>query len=433
MLETLHSTTTSAGLWASLAAKLNSFAKDSKLVQRISKQFSPQAFLLSQLEAVSTGRASLNQLVASIGRDEECLKISPQALQKRITRTECGVEGFMGRCLSHICQWKFLNTRPAGTSPFGRIVLEDSTFVRFPKGNAEDFPGHGNASGATAGCKVDLAFDLLGGALIRNELHLGTETDNTIGADLVDELVANDLVLRDMGYFGVDNFRLIEALNAFWLSRLPLTADVVTVRGVALEKVLESHRGNTLDIAVKLTAKGHPARLVAIRASRQETEKRRREHRADAKKRGRTASKKTLIRDGWHLMVTNVPKTMQAAADLAGIYSQRWHIEIVFRAWKQAGNLSKALNRDSSPQHLKGLVLAGMIALAVSLKTGIALARRHPERRYSMEKIFDYIISRLVALKKLTDIALFNPDPRHLQGQKRSRNSLNCRLLELLG
>ncbi len=33
----------------------------------------------------------------------------------------------------------------------------------------------------------------------------------------------------------------------------------------------------------------------------------------------------------------------------------------------------------------------------------------------------------------VTDIALFSPDPRHLQGQKRSRNSLNCRLLELLG
>ena len=33
----------------------------------------------------------------------------------------------------------------------------------------------------------------------------------------------NDLVLRDMGYSGVDNFLIIEALNAFWLSRLPLT------------------------------------------------------------------------------------------------------------------------------------------------------------------------------------------------------------------
>lgn len=432
MLEAFHPKK-SVDLWASLAAKLNSYAKESKLVQRVSKHFSPQAFLLSQLEAVSTGRASLNQLVASIGHEDEILKVSPQALQDRITRTECGVEGFLGRCLSHICQWKFLQTRPEGTSPFGRIIIEDSTFVRFPKGNSEEFPGHGNASGATAGCKVDLAFDLLGGELIRNELHLGTEQDKTIGADLLDELVTNDLVLRDMGYFGVDNFQIIEALNAFWLSRLPLNVDVVTVRGAALEKVLEAHRGNTIDIAVKLTAKAHPARLVAIRASRQEAEKRRRELRADARKKGRSVPRKALIRAGWHLMVTNVPETMQTPAALAATYSQRWLVEMVFRAWKQAGNLSKALNRESSPQHLKGLVLAGMIALAVSLKIGILLARQHPERRYSLEKIFDYIISRLVALKKLTDIARFKPDPRHLQGQKRTRNSLNCRLLELLG
>jgi hypothetical protein len=184
---------------------------------------------------------------------------------------------------------------------------------------------------------------------------------------------------------------------------------------------------------VELTDKAVPARLVAIRTSQQEAERRRREHRAEPKWRGRSVPKKTLIRDGWHLMVTHVAATTQSVAELAGIYSQRWNIEIVFRAWKQAGNRSKALNRDSSPQHLKGLVLAGMIALAVSLKIALSLARRHPERRYSMEKIFDYVISRLVALRKLTDIALFKPDPRHLQGQKRSRNSLNCRLLELLG
>ena len=315
MLEALHSTK-SVGLWAALAAKLNSFAKDSGLVQRVSKQF------------------------------------SPQALQQRITRTECGVEGFLCRCLSHICQWNFLNTRPAGTSPFGRIMIEDSTFVRLPKGNAEVFPGHGNASGATAGCKVDLAFDLLGGELIRNELHLGTEQDKTIGADLLDELVPNDLVLRDMGYFGVDNFQIIDVLNAFWLSRLPLTVDVVTARGVALEKVLKSHRGNTIDIAVKLTSKAHPTRIIAIRASPQETEKRRREHRADARKKGRTVPKKTLIRDGWHLMVTNVSKTMQSAANLARIYSQRW---LSLRWFSEHGNKLAIYPRHSIERAVRSI------------------------------------------------------------------------------
>jgi hypothetical protein len=94
----------STALSASLAAKVNSYAKQSGLVQRVTKIFSREAFLLSQLGAVSTGRASHNQVVASIGHDEAALKISPQALQQRITRTECGVEGFLGRCLSHICQ-----------------------------------------------------------------------------------------------------------------------------------------------------------------------------------------------------------------------------------------------------------------------------------------------------------------------------------------
>jgi len=63
----------------------------------------------------------------------------------------------------------------------------------------------------------------------------------------------------------------------------------------------------------------------------------------------------------------------------------------------------------SSPQHLKALVLAGMIAMSASLKVAILL----------------------VGLKKLIEIAKLQPDPRHLQSQKRTRNILDCRLLEL--
>jgi len=432
MLETFQAFA-SAPLWSSLTSKINSYAKESGLVQRISKHFCPHGFLLSLLGAVSTGRASINQLVSSVGDGSPRLQISVQALQQRFARTECGVESFLIRCLSHICQWKYLQLSGHAECPFARILVEDSTFVRFPKGNAVEFPASGNASGATAGCKVDLAFDLLSGDVIRNELHLGTENDNSIGGELLGLIRPNDLLLRDMGYFGVDGFLVVEALNAFWLSRLPLTADVVDMRGVPLEKLLKSHKGNILDIKVKLTDKAHPVRLVAVRASVEETTKRRREHHAKAKQKGKTVPKKTLIRDGWHLMVTNVPKAMESSHKLVGIYSQRWMIEIIFRAWKQAGNLSKALNRTTSPQHLKALVLAGMIAMSVSLKLGIAIARKHPDQRYSLEKIFDYIISRLVNLKNLCDISKFKPDLRHLRGQKRTRNSLDLRLLEILG
>lgn len=432
MLEAFHPSS-SVGLWSSLASKLNGLARSSGLVQRASKRFSPEKFLLALLDAVSTGRASLNQIVGTIGHHASDLNISPQALQQRINRTECGAESFLISCLVHVCAWRYKQSKPSTACRFERIIIEDSSFIRFPKGNAAEFPGHGNASGATAGCKVDLAFDLLAGEIIHNQLHLGTEQDKTIGIDLLDHLRPGDLVVRDMGYFGIANFRIIETLGAWWLSRLPLTADAVSEAGVPLEKLLKCERGDVLDIRIKLTAEGHPVRLVAIRASKEEAGKRRREHRSQAKAKGRTTPAKTLIRDGWHLLVTNIPKDMQSPAGLAAIYSQRWMIEIVFRAWKQAGNLGKALNRTSSAQHLKALVLAGMLSLSISLVAGIKLARRQPEKRYSIEKIFDYIIARLAGLKKLVEIAALAPHHTHIQAQKRNRNSLAQRLMELLG
>jgi Transposase DDE domain len=431
MFKAFHSSAPAA-IWLSLHSKIASLARESGLVRRASKTFSPEKFLLSFLGAVSNGRASLNQLVTAIGHEAPHLNVSPQALHQRVTRSECGAESFFTRCLVQICQLKCRPLKATSSRAFKRILVEDSTFIRFPKANSAAFPGHGNASGATAGCKVDLAFDLLGGGIVHNQLHLGTAQDKTIGIDLLDEVQSGDLVLRDMGYFGIANFRVVELLGAFWLSRLPLTVDVVDGKGVALEEILGKHRGNLLDIRVKLTAEGHPVRLVAIRASKAETAKRRREHRSHAQKSGRTPPAKTLIRDGWHLLVTNVCESMQSPAELAALYSQRWQIEIIFRAWKQAGNLGEALNRKSSPQHLKALVLAGMISLTIGLVVGIQLARAHPGERYSMEKIFDNVIGRLPGLLKFDQILELAPDPRILQGQKRTRNSLCQRLMELL-
>jgi hypothetical protein len=62
-----------------------------------------------------------------------------------------------------------------GTKVFGRIIIQDSSQVKLPKANHVDFPGHGNDKGKTAGCKFDMAFDLLTGESIANMLYLATE------------------------------------------------------------------------------------------------------------------------------------------------------------------------------------------------------------------------------------------------------------------
>lgn len=321
--------------WSSLTSSLNDFAKKSGFVQRVSKHFSPEQFLITLLYAVASGKASFNQLVVNLGAEKSTLQISPQALQQRVTRTECGLEKFLIFCLVHISQWKSKQADPDRECPFKRIIIEDSTTAPLPKGNADNFPGCGNSQGKTAGFKVNPAFDLIHGEILRNELYFATEQDKTIGKDLLDLVREGDLVMRDMGYFGVSNFIIIEALNAFWLSRLPLTADVFTEDGGTLEELLAACTGNQIDIAdVELTAQRHSTRLAAIRASKQESEKRRRELHAQAKSLGKPASRKNLIRADWHLMVTNVPQNMQSVQQLAKLYQQRWQIEIVFRGWK---------------------------------------------------------------------------------------------------
>jgi hypothetical protein len=122
--------------------------------------------------------------------------------------------------------------------------------------------------------------------------------------------------------------------------------------------------------------------------------KRGRERNAQAKAKGKSVSQKSRTRDGWHLMVTNVKSEIQSVEELCEIYRQRWQIEIVFRAWKQSSNLRSALNRVSSEQHLKGLMLAGILLMAMSLQMGMGLIRNHPGRRISLEKVFTYLMKK---------------------------------------
>lgn len=431
--------------WRSLSEKLPLFAKKSSLVQRVRRDFSPEKFLLAFIGAVISGKASLNEIAMDLEGPNASQTNSTQALQQRITRTETGVESFLLFCLFHVLNVRLDDSQASDASTsklFGRILTEDSSFLRLPKKNAEEFPAHGNAHGNTAGAKSDLIFDLLTGEPIHADLYLGTEQDKLIGDDIFAYLMEGDLVLRDMGYFKVELFQEIEQHGADWLSRLPLTVDasatVTTAQGEEivreLEELLKHTSQDRLDLTVSLSAKGHQCRLIAVRASEQEAQKRRRDRRTRAKEKGKTANQKALIRDGWHLMVTSVKKGKQSLEALCAIYRQRWQIEIIFRAWKQSSQLQSALNRVSSVQHLKGLMLSGILLMAISLKMGLRLVRLNPDKRISLEKVFTWLSKKISQLQHFKDLATLDPEPviRQLQRQSRRRKSLSENLIELL-
>lgn len=405
--------------WLSLP-DLDLLATKTRLVVRKSRKFTPSGFLQSLLGSVVTGLASLNQLAASLK------ELLPAAMSRQSLHARFDIRStaFLMVVLCDLMEQRF---RPAvaalGGTGIRRILVEDSSGQVLPKSNCDNFPAHGNHRGATAGVKIDFAFDLLSSSIVFHSLQAATEQEKTIGKDFVSEVRRGDLVLRDMGYFSLGEFAIIEAREAWWLTRLPLTTGVTLANGDVLEKRLKGSRREIIDLVVLAGEYGKKCRLVAVRAAPEVVAARHAERREKARQSGKTPCPKGLVRDGWHIMLTNLGKEQASVGQLAALYRARWAVEIQFRAWKQALNLDKALNRKSGDHHMQALVLAAMIAHQLGMKIAQRIGGVVGRDRLSYEKLYDLLAVHLVKSTDLAEVAAFNPDPRHITRDKRARQS----------
>lgn len=398
---------------------LAQLAIQTKLIQRKSSKFTADAFLQSLLSAVATGHASFNQLVGKL-KDRVSAAMARQSYHERLDKHAVA---FLIAVLHDLMEQRYQCTNVLRQSPVQRVIIEDASAQVMPKANAEEFPAHGNHHGPTAGVKIDFAYDLLSGSIVSHTLNGGTEQDKTIGREMIATIRKGDLVLRDMGYFCIGEFTAIEKLEAYWLTRLPLTTGVKLPDGMPLEKLLKRSKDDILDMEVIVGEEGKKCRMIAVRASKPVVATRRAERRAKAKKSGKKPCPKGLVRDGWHLMLTNLTKEQATVAQLTAVYRARWAIEIQFRAWKQSLNMDDALNRKSNKFHMEALVLAGMIAHQLGMKIARHLSEMVGRGRLSVEKLYDLLADQLVKAKGLDEVMGFTPEPRHIMRDKRQRKS----------
>jgi hypothetical protein len=394
-------------------------AIDTGFIVRESAKMVATKFVQSIVSAAISGRGSYNQIAAELGvRTGD--PMSRQAMEERFGKDAC--VSFMTASHEAILKAQLAPVAEAAKDgPVKRIIVEDSAGQAMPKANSETFPAHGNHHGATAGVKVDFAFDILANTVTTHSLHGATEQDKSIGKEAVISLQKNDLSLRDMGYFSLSEFTYIEGVGAYWLTRLPLNVGVCLENGTEIEKHLKNATGNVVDLTVLAGAEQKKCRLVAIRADKQVAGKRRRVRREEAKKCGKTASQKALIRDGWHIMLTNLSSDEFAAKDLAAIYRIRWGVEIQFRAWKQSTNMGAMLNRKSKENHITVLMLGAMIAHLLGMMIGRIFATKIGMEKLSFEKLYDVLANHHITAECVEDIMNFQPDLRHISRDKRSR------------
>lgn len=401
---------------------LKRIATDTEFMVRESKKFCPSCFVQSLLEAVITGDASLSEISFSMGQLVGN-RMAKQAVHKRLAE---GSSDFLLTVYMEVLEWSFkTRTKSLSHLPFSRILIADSSFNRIHGANAKHFRGNGNGRVDTAGFKIELVYDLLSGETESSSHYEAREQDKAIGKDLIDNVKPGDLVLRDLGYFAVKEFIRIEQVKAYWLSRLPLSTKVrvITEDGEqTLESVLKSTctREKKLDLDVVITNSNLPCRLVAVRADKSVAKQRRKERR----KSGSEVYKETgLVRDGWHILLTNIEVELCKAPQLMGIYRMRWDVEIQFRAWKQSLQLHKALDRKTSPHHIYALIIAAMIHMLL-LMIARRLAQQHLKPgELSLEKLATSYSQFIIKANRFERCWDYELDLRHIKKDSRRRKS----------
>ena len=122
-------------------------------------------------------------------------------------------------------------------------------------------------------------------------------------------------------------------------------------------------------------------------------------------------------------MITNLPVADFTPNQLRAIYRARWGVEIQFRAWKQANNLAKALNRKSGEHHLMAIILTAMINHLVGMRMARFLAEQKVVDNLSYEKLYDALSIHHQAAKRWEELLTFAPSPKQVERDKRKRKS----------
>jgi len=323
---------------------LNQLASRHGFMKRDPQKISPIYFLIALFITILTGANSLSSFATTIGLMGG-FTLSKQAVAKRITYP---LVKFLEALLAHSLSFTIYNkSEPIYqnlASKFNRILLHDSTSIQLDSKLAKHFPGSKNQNHKPiAVLKIQAIFDLLTETFCKFNLSPFSRNDQKASTDIIDIVNPGDLVIRDLGYFVLENFRKIHDKNAYFISRLKYGTAIFKAGGkMRLNLLNELSSNNKIDINVLLGVNEKlSVRLVAIPVSQQVASMRRRK----ARRANRcNPSKEHLALLGWSIFITTVPPSVLSVEEIVKLYKCRWRIETIFKSWKSHFNIKDVPN-----------------------------------------------------------------------------------------
>ena len=305
------------------------------------RKLSGYSFLLLLILEIRTSKlASLNNLTIDLEKDG--ILMSKQALHQRFD--DSSVEFVKSLCFdllkSKLDRCELLNSAVY----FNRIILKDSTVFQLPAEHSMRYKGPGGGA-SEAGIKMQFEYNLKS----NDGLDIDIQSSNTPDIkSKLNRLEAGDLRIEDLGYFKLDRFEKIKNHNAYFLSRLKHGIAVFCMNDreyqrIHLKNIIAQMKpGEKIDTMVYLGLKEKlHVRMILERVPDQVAAQKRRKLKTDKQNKRKSISQDRLAFCDVNAYITNAEQDMLPTDLIRSIYSLRWQIEILFKAWKSIFNIDK--------------------------------------------------------------------------------------------
>lgn len=377
-------------------------------MKRKPKKIDPFEYLTIVCIMSVAGSPSFNNIAAKHSSSYG-LSASKQAFSKR-TKKEC-VE-FFQLVLALIIKTKNCETianRAKLLERYKRVLVQDSTIIRLPFRLFEIFSGVKNATTSVCNARIQGVFDLVSGKFVEFSIDSYSKNDLVAAPEL--ELCKDDLVLRDRGYFIMDEAQRHIDANAHCIYRYKTGTTLInpsTGKKMDIFRLLKKRK--RLDIEVCLNNDAHTkVRIVAVPVNQEIASRRRAKAKKDAC--GHNPSKDVLDLMGWTIFLTTIPKECASFQQIYKMYSLRWRIEIIFKAWKSYAGFAKC--HDVSESQLRTLLIARLIMIVIYVHCVYSPCfnriREEYKRDLSLLKLFNFLTQNQNILIVMIAYALSPP------------------------
>ncbi len=380
--------------------RINKLSVETGFIKRIGK-IKALYFLVYMITESVRGCVSYNDLAAII-QFETGKMASRQAYHNKIN---VAALEFFKAILATIMHTKANINIPRQFRRFKRIIVQDSTVIKLPSKLMKVFSGVKNAHTKVCNARVQCVYDLLSGSFLQFSIDSYSKNDLAVASEL--QVNAGDLILRDRGYFIINELQRIIKARGDFVSRYKhktLLFHPETGKEIDLLRLLKKQ--NNIDMTVLIgTDNQIEVRIIAAAVSQETADRRRQKAKKECK--GHNPGKDCLSLMGWTIYFTSLDSKDLDINIFVKLYGLRWRIENIFKTWKSNFNFDKI--HAVGENQLKLILMARFIAMTlfyqnIYLPLFITMANKC-KRWISLMKLMRYISRNIMAIPQLLKAA----------------------------